>query len=70
MLKCGVYYSFFDHYHRDLERNTDMLVIKKGLAHQLYAFSNYVLNKSSASVQYKEFKRKNYLLPEEILDYL
>ena len=47
-----------------------MLVIQKGLAHQLYAFSNYVLNKSSASEKYKDFKRKNYLLPEEIADYL
>ncbi len=70
MLKCGLYYSIFEHYHRTLERNTDLLVIQKGLAHQLYAFSNYVLNKSSASPHYKEFKRKNYLSPEEISDYL
>jgi hypothetical protein len=70
MMKCGLYYSIFNHYHRTLERNTDMLVIQKGLAHQLYAFSNYVLNKSSASPEYKEFKRKNYLSPEEISDYL
>ncbi|MFN5706252.1 MAG: hypothetical protein ACK45U_10410 [bacterium] len=70
MLKCGFYYSFFEKYHRSLERSTDMLVIQKGLAHQLYAFSNYVLNKSSASEEYKDFKRKNYLLPEEIADYL
>ncbi len=70
MMKCGLYYSIFKHYHRTLERNTDMLVIQKGLAHQLYAFSNYVLNKSSASPEYKEFKRKNYLSPEEISDYL
>lgn len=70
MLKCGFYYSFFKQYHRSLERSTDMLVIQKGLAHQLYAFSNYVLNKSSASEEYKDFKRKNYLLPEEIADYL
>ncbi len=70
MIKCGFYYSFFKHYHRSLERSTDMLVIQKGLAHQLYAFSNYVLNKSSASEKYKDFKRKNYLLPEEIADYL
>lgn len=68
MLKCGLYYSVFDHYHRTLERRTDLLVINKGLAQQLYAFSNYVLNNSSASEKYKEFKRKNYLLPEEILE--
>lgn len=70
MIKCGLYYSVFDHYHRNLERDTDLLVIKKGLAQQLYAFSNYVLNHSTASEKYKAFKRKNYMLPEEICDYL
>lgn len=70
MIQCGLYYTFFKNYHRSLERSTDLLVIQKGLANQLYEFSNYVLNKSSASEKYKEFKRKNYLLPEEICDYL
>lgn len=70
LIQCGIYYSVFKHYHRNLERETDMLVIKKGLAHQLYAFTNYVLHHSNATDKYKEFKRKNYLLPEEISDYL
>lgn len=70
LIQCGIFYSMFKHYHRKLERETDLLVVKKGLAKQLYSFSNYVLNHSAASDKYKEFKRKNYLLPEEIRDYL
>lgn len=70
LIQCGIYYSVFKHYHRNLERETDMLVIKKGLAHQLYAFTHYVLHQSNATETYKAFKRKNYLLPEEISDYL
>lgn len=70
LIQCGIYYSIFKHYHRNLERETDMMVIKKGLGHQLFKFTNYVLHKSNASEEYKEFKLKNYLSPNEINDYL
>ncbi len=66
VVKCGILYSCSPDYHTKLERATDEMVINKGLGKELYEFSNYVINNSKASEQYKAFKRKNYLLPEEI----
>jgi hypothetical protein len=49
-----------------LEKQTDMLTIWKGLGWQLYDWSDFVLNKSKASDDYKAFKRRVYLQPNEI----
>jgi hypothetical protein len=54
------------HYPPDFEKSVDKLTIKKGLGWQLLDWSDYVLNKSKASKEYKDFKRKTYLTPEEI----
>ncbi len=66
IILCGFLYKCSPEYHKKLERSTDELVIKKGLGNELYAFSDYVINHSNASAKYIEFKKKNYLLPEEI----
>jgi hypothetical protein len=66
VVKCGILYSCAPKYHVKMERATDEIVIKKGLGKELFEFSNYVINTSQASEKYKAFKRKNYLLPEEI----
>ncbi len=66
VLSCGVLYKCLNTYHKKLERATDEIVISKGLGNELYAFSYYVINQSSASENYINFKKKNYLLPEEI----
>lgn len=66
VVKCGILYSCSPDYHVKLEKSTDEIVINKGLGKELYEFSNYVINTSQASEKYKAFKRKNYLLPEEI----
>lgn len=66
VIKCGILYSFSPNYHIKLERATDEMVINKGLGKELYEFTNYVVNTSQASEKYKAFKKKNYLLPEEI----
>jgi hypothetical protein len=50
----------------NLEKATDETVINRGLGEELYAFTNYVINQSKASAEYIAFKKKNYLLPEEI----
>jgi len=66
IIQCGIFYKCSGSYHKKLERSTDEMVIKKGLGNELYDFSYYVLNNSNASEEYKAFKKKNYLLPEEI----
>lgn len=54
------------HYPSNFEKGVDKLTIKRGLGWQLYDWSDFVLNKSKASKEYKEFKRRTYLTPEEI----
>lgn len=51
-----------------IENNTDIITIKHGLGYQLYDFVDFVLNRSSANENYKTFKKKNYLSPEQILE--
>jgi hypothetical protein len=50
------------------EKEIDEMAIDKGLGWQLYAWSYYVLNDSKASEEYKAFKAKIYLEPDEILE--
>lgn len=50
------------------EKEIDMITIKKGLGWQLYAWANYVLNQSNASMKYKAFKKEIYLTPLQILN--
>lgn len=48
------------------EKEIDLGTIGRGLGWQLYDWSNFVLNESNATKDYKEFKRSIYLEPEEI----
>lgn len=66
ILGCGFMYECSPQYHMNLEKATDETVINRGLGEELYAFTNYVINQSKASAEYIAFKKKNYLLPEEI----
>jgi hypothetical protein len=50
-----------------LEKKIDKLTIEKGLGWQLYDWADFVLNKSDASQKYKDFKRRIYMQPEEIV---
>lgn len=49
-----------------IENKTDKSTIKHGLGWQLYDFVDFILNRSTATEAYKNFKRKNYLSPDEI----
>lgn len=66
VIACGLLYKCIPIYHKNLERSTDEMVINKGLGRELYEFSNYVIYNSNASEKYIAFKKRNYLLPEEI----
>ena len=49
-----------------IENKTDKSTIQHGLGWQLYDFVDFVLNRSTATEAYKNFKRKNYLSLDEI----
>jgi len=53
---------------KEYEQYIDSLTISIGLGWQLYDWADYVLNKSKATQEYKDFKRKIYLTPELILN--
>lgn len=53
---------------KKLEVKTDKLTISRGLGWQLYCWADYVLTKSKATDNYKNYKRKFYLKPEEIME--
>jgi hypothetical protein len=48
------------------EKETDRITIRHGLGNELFEWSDYVLNRSNATVVYKAFKRSTYLTPSEI----
>lgn len=53
---------------KEFEYYIDSLTITIGLGWQLYDWADFVLNKSKASSEYKDFKRRIYLTPEMILN--
>jgi len=53
---------------KNYEKSIDYLTIKKGFGWQLWQWSDYALNHSNATESYKDFKRKNYLNPDEIIE--
>lgn len=55
---------------KSYETYIDKLTIQRGLGLYLKAWAEYVLNQSSASEEYKNYKKKNYLTPEEIQIFL
>ena len=63
--KLGINYAT-GNYPPEFEKSIDKLTIQRGLGWQLFDWADFVLNKSKASKEYKEFKRKSYLIPEEI----
>jgi len=52
------------------EKEIDGMTILRGLHWQLYDWSYYVIYKSDASLEYKDFKRKIYLHPVDISDFI
>lgn len=62
----GFKYAFSSN-HYAVESHVDKLTIQKGLGHELYEWTDFVLNGSSATEKYKTFKKINYLALAEIL---
>lgn len=50
------------------EKEIDLKTIQRGLGWQLYDWSYFVLNVSTAEMKYKEFKKDTYMTPESILE--
>ena len=67
MLSFGLRYLINDKFKAKVEHNVDKLAIDKGLGWQLHDFSAYVLHDDGTPAKYKNYKRKFYLSPEDII---
>lgn len=65
----GISY-LFDRHRPKIEKKADKTAIQHGLGQPLYSFTDFVLNHSTANEKYLKMKKINYLLPQEILDYM
>ncbi len=66
----GIKYVFSPKYRKELEYQVDQQAIEHGLGWQVYTFTDYINNKSQACPEYISYKRKYYMLPEEIIEYI
>ena len=66
ILITGVKYVFAP-YRKKMEHFTDQLAIQHNLGMALYEGTDFTLNHSNATEKYKEYLKKYYLLPIEIL---
>ena len=65
----GLGYMFAG-YRSRFEKDTDKRAIDHGLGWQVYNFSDQAVNKLYTSREYKKYKRKIYMTPEAILEYI
>ena len=67
MVWLGVRY-LGKNYRRELERQTDLATIDRGLGWQLYHFSYYVINIADIEEEYRRYKLEVYMTPEKIFE--
>jgi hypothetical protein len=53
-----------------IEHGVDSITVRAGLGWQLYDFAHFVLEESKATPAYKAFKRRVYMQPQEIADWM
>ena len=63
----GFLYTLSKSYRTSYEGKTDDIVINRGFGWQVYDFTNYIMNHSTASKKYKKFKVRHYKSPNEQL---
>jgi hypothetical protein len=67
IMRTGVRY-LGKKYRRNMERQTDSTAIARGCGWQLYHFSWFVIYKADITEDYRNYKLKYYMTPEEIFD--
>jgi hypothetical protein len=57
-----------NNYREKLEHYIDEKTIAHGLGDELYVFSHYIQHHAEIDQEYKDYKRRIYCTPEEILN--
>lgn len=71
LLDCLLLYSDKSHGKVYFEKTTDLTTIQHGLGWQLYDWAKYAMyDNQIASEEYKAFKQRTYLSPDEIEQYI
>lgn len=66
IIATGIGY-LFEGYKRELEHRIDTMTAERGLGWQLYDWATYAMYDSDATQQYKDFKKRIYMSPEQIV---
>jgi hypothetical protein len=67
MICTGIRYLCKNH-RRAMERQTDSLVVARGLGWQLYRYAYFVIHEAEIDEAYRNYKRDFYMKPEEIYE--
>lgn len=67
LIGYGIKYILSKRFKKKLENTVDKITIARGLGWQVYNFSSYVFNDSSVTMEYRNYKKKFYFTPPEIL---
>ena len=70
ILLDGIAYTSRKKFRAKFEKDTDKVAIHRGFGWQIYDFSTRVLNEKKIPEKYKSYKRKIYLSPESVLEYI
>ena len=70
ILLDGIAYTSRKKFRSKFEKDTDKVAINRGFGWQIYDFSTRVLNEKKIPEKYKSYKRKIYLSPESVLEYI
>ncbi|MDQ3190625.1 MAG: hypothetical protein M3Q58_03450 [Bacteroidota bacterium] len=65
----GILYAF-ESFRSKFEQDTDKVAIDRGLGWQIYDFCSHTHKDRRVPEIYKEYKRKVYMTPESIIDYI
>lgn len=68
MIWLGFSYVTFDKAKMRAERRADIEALNHGLANEIIATKNFILNNSSLSLAYKSKIKKFYISPEQVLE--
>ena len=67
IIVTGIRY-LFPGYRRKLEQQIDELAIERGMGYQIHAFSDFVIHHAAVTDQYRDYKKRFYFSPDELLE--
>ena len=64
----GFKYKYSEKFRSDVEKRMDKNAVNRGFGREVYNFTSFVYNNKCVLEEYKEYKKRIYYSPEEILE--